>query len=107
MKNDKEHARKSRVETHRMGGMKIEHHMDNDMHSDHHENAYGHMDKSYHEMMKDGGHKAESRYEGIRGLPKGEVSKMENSGAGRMARQARQDDTVYGKIPPRPGTIDS
>jgi len=121
MRDEKEHARKSRVESHKMGGMKIEHHHDNDMHKDHHEKAHGHMTRGYHEMHKLGGHAPESQYEGIRGLPMGEVREVERAGAGRMAKQYRQreamedrgmgresrDDTVYGKIPPRPGKIDS
>jgi hypothetical protein len=107
MDYSKESSGKSRVESHKMGGMKIEHHHDNDMHSDHHKNAYGHMDMSYNEMHKAGGHKAESRYSGISGLPRGEVKMMENSGGGRMSKQHKQDDTVYGKMPPRPGKIDS
>jgi len=121
MRNEKEKEHKSRVESHKMGGMKIEHHHDNDMHRDHHEKAHGHMGRGYHEMHKMGGLKPESQYEGVRGLPMGEVHRLEKSGAGRMARQYREreamedsgrerkpkDDTAYGKLPPRPGTIDS
>lgn len=121
MRHEKEHARKSRVESHNYGGMKIEHHHDNEMHKGHHEMAHGHMDRDYHEMHKMGGLMPESQYEGIRGMPMGEVHRLEKAGAGRMARQYRQreameegkdtrmptDDTVYGRLPPIPGTIDS
>ena len=106
---------KHRVETHH-DGHKFEHHHENDLHRDHHEMAHGHMRKGYHEMMKDGGHEKEYIHSGEHGMMSGrEVAReLKMEGGGRQAKQHKQrmaagmrDDTVYGKIPPRPGRIDS
>jgi len=112
------HERKGRVETHH-DGHKIEHHHDNDLHRDHHEEAYGHMKKGYKEMS-DGREHVREQYEGFEGSGAGGMGRREIArdikveGGGRQAKQHKQrmeagfeDDTVYGKIPPRPGKIDS
>lgn len=117
----------SRGKVHTMhDGHKHEYHYDDDhhhkMHHDAHEISHGHRDMGYHDMHEHGGLPRETIYYGINGgsiadrrSGMAEVErdrKME--GGGRMARQHKQragagmrDDTVYGKMPPVPGRIDS
>lgn len=97
---------------------KIEYFPDNDMHDDVHERMYGYRDGSH---MKAG----RGEYVGGHPLKTGGASMMEieaelkTHSGGRMARRDRQykaagksmgndvDDTVYGRLPPVPGRIDS
>lgn len=114
MKNE----RKGRVEMHN-DGHKMEHHHDNDMHRGFHEEAYGHMKKGYSEMSEGKEH-IRPQYEGyegegMKGRGGREIARdIKMEGGGRQAKQHKQrmetgfrDDTVYGKMPPRPGKIDS
>lgn len=114
------HPSHHKVETH-LDGHKFEYHHDNDMHEDSYEMAHGHRNSPFTEMHADGGLPREEMYYGITGgdmnarRGMGEMEKERKmEGGGRMARQHKQrlgtgmrDDTVYGRLPPIPGRIDS
>lgn len=80
---------------------KIEYFPDNDMHGDVHDKMHGYRDGSH---MKGGMNVREAERE------------LKTHSGGRLAKRHRQyeaaggrdiDDTVYGRLPPVPGRIDS